>query len=106
MQQFRPAPPLKVKKEAPPAKPRIQKPAPLPADAIGLQDDLHIFIKGEPDLSGPYTIAQDGTVMLPLIGKIKAAGRTAEALQALLITKYKDGYLVDPDIRVTHGAGP
>jgi protein involved in polysaccharide export with SLBB domain len=107
VQQSRPMPPLQVKKAAAqPAKPLVRKPAPLPADAIGLQDDLGIFIEGEPDLSGPYTIAQDGTVTLPLIGKIKAAGRTPKALQAVLIAKYKDGYLVDPDIRVTHGAGP
>jgi protein involved in polysaccharide export with SLBB domain len=86
-------------------KPKNLRPASPPANMLKLHDDLHIVVEGEPDLSGSYTIAQDGTVTLPLVGTIKADGRTLQGLQSILIAKYKDGYLVNPVIRVTRGAG-
>ncbi len=43
---------------------------------IGAQDVLTISVFGEADLSGKYTVEQDGTFTYPLIGRVKAGGVT------------------------------
>jgi polysaccharide export outer membrane protein len=54
-----------------------------PADyLVGSQDVLGIVFWREPDLSGDVTVRPDGKITIPVIGEIKAAGRTPEELQA------------------------
>jgi polysaccharide export outer membrane protein len=47
----------------------------------------------------PAQIANDGTVTLPMIGQVKAAGLTVEQLQQSLTTAYKK-YFKDPQVTV------
>ena len=63
-------------------------PAPAaPTDyVLGVEDKLSISVWKEPDLSRNVTIRPDGKITSPLVGDIKAAGRTAKELTADLTT--------------------
>ncbi len=55
---------------------------------------------GEPNLSGKYTVEQDGTFTFPQIGRIKAGGLTLRALEQELRKQLADGYLRNPQVAV------
>ena len=63
-------------------------------------DVLKIRVFGENDLSGKYTVAENGTMTIPLIGNVDVSGLMLEEVNERLIEKYKDGYLVNPDISI------
>ena len=67
---------------------------------LGPGDTIDIVIYGEPDLSRTVTIKPDGAVSLPLLGEVKAAGRTTTQLAADLTRLYAR-YLKQPSISVT-----
>lgn len=75
----------------------------LPAAAItytlGPRDVLSISVYGQDDLTKEVRISGDGTVSLPLIGQVKAAGLTVEKLEQELTTKYKE-YIYSPQVSV------
>lgn len=64
-------------------------------------DSVSISIYQEGDLSGKYRIEPDGTINFPLIGRVPAEGETIEQLERRLQRRLSEGYLVDPDIRVS-----
>ncbi len=68
--------------------------------AIGPLDVLDISVFGVPDLSGTVEVGENGSLQLPLIGEIPAAGKTAEELETDLTSKL-DTYLQNPQVRVT-----
>jgi polysaccharide biosynthesis/export protein len=61
-------------------------PAPRSVDApslrykIGPLDTLNIVVWRNPELSGPVTVRPDGFISLPLIGDLKAAGKSPAEL--------------------------
>jgi polysaccharide biosynthesis/export protein len=63
----------------------IQQP---PADpkpyTIGADDLLDILIWKQPDVSGTVRVAGDGTITVPLLGNVQAAGRTTDQLADVL----------------------
>ena len=67
---------------------------------VGPQDALTITVFGEAELSGKYTVEQDGTFTFPQIGRVKAGGLTLRNLEAELKTKLGDGYLRNPQVAV------
>lgn len=67
---------------------------------VGPQDVLTITVFGEAELSGKYTVEQDGTFTFPQIGRVKAGGSTLRALEQELKTKLADGYLKNPQVAV------
>ncbi|MGE3957924.1 MAG: polysaccharide biosynthesis/export family protein [Vicinamibacterales bacterium] len=67
---------------------------------VGAQDVLTVTVFGEPELSGKYTVEQDGTFTFPQLGRIKAGGVTLRALEQELKTKLADGYLKNPQVAV------
>ena len=102
---MKPAPVKPVVAKPVVVKPVIAKPV-LSKDMLGVEDSLLITVKDEPDLSGTYVVAKDGTITLPLIGALGVAGKTPATVRTLLIARLSDGYLVNPEITVTAGAGP
>jgi polysaccharide export outer membrane protein len=67
---------------------------------LGLGDKLRVSVFGEPDLSGEFQVSGAGTVNMPLIGDVQAAGLTASELQAKLISQLSPNYLKDPKVAV------
>jgi len=68
---------------------------------IGIGDVLSLTVYKNPDLSGDYTVGPDGTVTLPLVGAVPAAGRTALTFAQELTRALEKDYLVDPKVTVT-----
>jgi len=61
-------------------------------------DRLRITVYGEETLTGEYRVTGEGNISFPLIGNIKADGRTVEDLQSDLTQKLGSGYLADPRV--------
>jgi polysaccharide biosynthesis/export protein len=69
--------------------------------AIGPQDVLTIQVFGEPDLSGKYTVEQDGSFTYPQIGRIKAGGLTLRGLEQELKKQLTSGQILkNPQVAV------
>jgi polysaccharide biosynthesis/export protein len=62
---------------------------------IGSDDDLEIIVWTQPQLSGRVIVASDGTIAMPLIGRVPASGQTPDQLKADLEKRYA---------RYVHGA--
>jgi len=67
---------------------------------VGPADTLSITVVGEPDLTNKYRVDTDGTITLPYVGRLPAAGSTVIDLQAKLTTMLKDGYLQNPQVLI------
>ena len=57
---------------------------------LGPSDILHISVWHNPDLSGDATVRPDGTISLPLLGDLNAAGRTPGKLRAEIVAAAGD----------------
>ncbi|MGE0650472.1 MAG: polysaccharide biosynthesis/export family protein [Alphaproteobacteria bacterium] len=66
---------------------------------LGAGDKIRVSVFGEPNLTGEYQLDGGGTVTLPLIGRVKAAGLTSEDLKKSLERNYRE-YLKAPDVSV------
>ena len=67
---------------------------------IGAQDVLNVTVFGEADLSGKYTVEQDGTFTFPLVGRVKAGGITLREFETVLKTQLADGFLKNPQVSI------
>jgi protein involved in polysaccharide export with SLBB domain len=69
-----------------------------PADpTIAPGDTLKVDVLGEPGLSATHIVAADGTINVPLAGRVALAGLTASDATAQL-AKALAGYMVDPQV--------
>jgi polysaccharide biosynthesis/export protein len=67
---------------------------------LGPEDQITVRVFAADDIPDkPVQIDNDGTVTLPMIGRVHAAGFTVEQLQANLVTAYKK-YFKDPQVTV------
>ena len=71
-----------------------------PDYVLGPEDVVNIDVFNVPELSKSVRIANDGAISLPLIGRVQAAGLTAEQLQQDLREKWGENYLQDPQVTV------
>lgn len=67
---------------------------------LSVGDKLKINVFNEEDLSGEYEIDREGNVTMPLIESVEARGKTVSEIEKEIVKRYKDGYLVNPDISV------
>ena len=65
---------------------------------LGVGDRLRIIVFGEPTLSGEFVIDSTGTVSLPLIGEVSAAGVSVREFQGNVERALSEGYLNDPRV--------
>lgn len=63
-------------------------------------DVVNIEVYQEPDLDKIVRIEGDGSIVLPLVGKIKIEGMTIAEAQSLITDLYNRDYLVNPQITV------
>lgn len=72
-----------------------------PAYLIGPEDVLGIDVFNVPELSRLVVrVANDGTIALPLLGQVPAAGLTTDQLAEELISSWGKSYLENPQITV------
>ncbi len=67
---------------------------------IGPQDVLEISVFKVPELSKTAQVAEIGTINLPLLGEVPAAGKTARELERDLTAKLGAKYLQSPQVTV------
>lgn len=67
---------------------------------IGPQDVLDITVFKAPDLSKSVQVAETGTINLPLVGEVRAAGKTAAEVERDLEAKLGAKYLKSPQVTV------
>lgn len=72
----------------------------LDAHRIGPNDVLEISVFKVPDLSKTVQVAETGTINLPLVGEVPAAGKTAQQLERDLTIRLGDKYLQNPQVTV------
>ena len=63
-------------------------------------DRLRIFIYGHPNLSRLYTVDQEGMVPVPLIGEVRARGRTTRSLARAIAARLGAQYVREPQVTV------
>lgn len=66
---------------------------------LGAGDQIALEVIGYPEFTGTLALLSDGTITLPLIGSVRAAGISAPQLGQLLTEQLTD-YLVDPVVSV------
>ena len=67
---------------------------------LGPEDVIDIEVFNLPELSKSVRVANDGMISLLLIGRVQAAGLTAEQLRKELADKWGENYLQDPQVTV------
>jgi polysaccharide biosynthesis/export protein len=67
---------------------------------IGPDDQLDISVLEAHELDGKPRVSDDGTISLPLIGTVKAAGLTTLELQAVVEELLRHSYIKDPHVTV------
>jgi polysaccharide export outer membrane protein len=92
-------------KQAPPAA-RTTPSAPASSEVvssdyvIGPEDILQITVFDVPDLNQTVRVANDGTIGLPLLGRLKASGLTADQLRDLLEKEMGKNLVQHPQVSV------
>ena len=64
-------------------------------------DRINVIVYGEANLTGIYDVSPAGTLSLPLIGQVRAAGRNPASLEREITGRYKGKYLEEPKITVS-----
>lgn len=67
---------------------------------IGGQDVLDIVVFMVPELTRNIQVADSGTINLPLVGEVPAAGRTSQQLERDLTARLGARYLKNPQVNV------
>jgi polysaccharide export outer membrane protein len=70
----------------------------VPEERLGIDDVFEVRVFAEPDLSGTYRIAADGTIDYPFVGRISVIGMRSGDIQELIARKLGDGYLKNPQV--------
>lgn len=69
-------------------------------DAVREGDKLSIVVRGQEDLSGDYSVGDEGEFRFPRIGVVSAAGRKPPDIASEIETRLSDGWLRDPQVTV------
>ncbi len=67
---------------------------------IGAEDVVEVMVWKNEDLSRVVNVRPDGKILLPLIGDLQAAGKTAETLTDLIAEALKQYYKEPPPVSV------
>jgi polysaccharide export outer membrane protein len=61
-------------------------------------DRVRIMVYGHEDLSGEFDLSATGTISMPLVQDIQAAGLTLEELEEVITNRLQPDYLLNPSI--------
>lgn len=68
---------------------------------LGPEDMIEITVWGHEDLKRMVPVSLEGTITFPMIGEVRAAGKSTQQLEKELARKLGDGYLKNPQLTVT-----
>ncbi|MEO7189527.1 MAG: polysaccharide biosynthesis/export family protein [Vicinamibacterales bacterium] len=68
---------------------------------VGTQDVLTLAVWDQPEMSGKYTVGSDGTIALPLLGRVKVMGLSVRDAENELKRRLGDGFLKNPQLTVS-----
>lgn len=68
---------------------------------LSANDLLDFRVFQEPDLDSVIRISGSGQANFPLVGEVPIGGKTASEAAELLKARYRDGYLINPQISLT-----
>jgi polysaccharide biosynthesis/export protein len=72
----------------------------LESRRIGAEDLLEVTVFEAPELSRSARVSSDGTISLPVLGSVPAAGLTSNELADRLEDRLRGTYMVDPHVTV------
>lgn len=75
-------------------------PEPSRAYLLDTGDRLRVFVYGQPNLSRAYTVDHDGLITVPLIGDVKARGRTTRNVEETIRRRLGAEFVRDPQVTV------
>lgn len=76
--------------------------APAPVLALAPEDSVVMTVYGRPELTTTASVADDGTLTLPLVGAVAVGGLTVGKAAARVATAYRtEKYLTDPQVTLT-----
>lgn len=64
-------------------------------------DRINMIVYGETNLTGLYNVNPSGLLSLPLIGTVRAAGRTRAEVEREITARYSKGYLQEPKVTIS-----
>ena len=67
---------------------------------LGSGDHVRITVYNEPSLSGEFQVSDGGTIALPLIGSVKAAGLSVAELEQAVTRTFADGWVNNPKVSI------
>ncbi len=67
---------------------------------LGSGDKIKVTVFGSEDMSGEFSIAGNGAVSLPFIGRVKAGGLTISELERVIVKRLTPDYLKNPRVSV------
>ncbi|MBD90354.1 MAG: polysaccharide biosynthesis protein [Deltaproteobacteria bacterium] len=67
---------------------------------LGVGDVFSVSVYGEKELSGEHQISPEGTVDVPLIGRVEVQGKTPSEIARVLEERFLAGYLKAPYVSV------
>lgn len=69
--------------------------------SLGAGDVFEVRVFGEPNLSGKFQVASDGSINFPLVGVVQVAGKESTAVATEISARLKDGgFLNDAQVSV------
>lgn len=82
-----------------------QSPPPLPGPVTGQYrlntgDTVRVLVYNQQSLSNDFTVGDEGTISVPMLGAVKARGETVQELEKDIYTRLNDGILVKPGVSV------
>ena len=72
-----------------------------PTGQLGVGDEFRLRVYDEGSLSGEYTVASDGTINYPHVGRFQAAGMTCAEVEEFITAGLRDGILREPSVSCT-----
>lgn len=67
---------------------------------LGPNDKVRVKVYGEPDITGEYEVDSNGSVSVPLAGRVQAAGKTTKQLEGAIRAALAKGIVRDPRVNV------
>lgn len=72
-----------------------------PTGQLGVGDEFRLRVYEESALSGEFTVAADGSINYPHIGRIKVAGKTCAEVEEYITQGLHNGFLRSPSVSCT-----